>query len=192
MAKTPTSYVLRPPQFEFDRARIKWTGSLQEFKDAYFEREIAIYEQAWAAGRFPALLDALALCREHERPLPLWVSEAATAELEAVFKSRSKGRRGRTARLHSEEQTNFVHRVRWEWVSLCMDYRAEEKEQGFKITRAQVFEWASEQLIGTIAQGSPEAIEESYDYVRKAIKNGEGARFYVSRDAETYFTRSKP
>jgi hypothetical protein len=169
----PWDYGDDPPAAFLGAEPMPWTGDLQSFKDAYFERAIGAYEHAWHSGYEPALNDAIQLCREHERPLPTWLNDAVVAE-----KTR---RRGRQASAAGEERDRYVHWRRWDLACAALDAREYLPSVGFPSTRDGAFAWASTQLRGTAAQGGPDSVERSYKKVCRAIKKGEGAKFVVTK-----------
>jgi hypothetical protein len=170
----PWDYGDDPPVVVLRAEPMPWTGDLQSFKDAYFERAIWAYERAWHSGYGPALSDAVRLCEEHGRPLPPWLNDA-------LLKDKVR-KIGRQASVEGEERDRYVHWRRWDLACAALEVPREYlKEAGFAATREGAFAWASEQLVGTTAQGEPDSVRRSYNKVRRAIAKGEGAKFIVTR-----------
>jgi hypothetical protein len=152
-----------------------------------FERlahEVAQCEKAWRAGRADALAEAFVLCAGNDFPFPMWLFEAVLAILDAEH---AKGKRGRAAaRTAAADEMNDLHRTRWLFASIHLDWRKTYARHGRKVTREGAFELASHDLRGTPAQGAPGAIERSYNIVETAIREGRGHLFGIRE------TRSSP
>lgn len=153
-----------------------------------WDKEAARLEALWLAGNFSALIEVVALFGWNGRPLPAWAANAAVKQLERAYNGdlphAGDGERdGRSSTVMAYEDKNTIHRVRWGRVNFLLGpsgmgtaiRRAWRKGR----SRAEVFKAVSDDLAGTVAQGSAGAIEASYDLVEAAIKQGYGARFKV-------------
>jgi hypothetical protein len=123
----PWDYGDDPPVVVLRAEPMPWTGDLQSFKDAYFERAIWAYERAWHSGYGPALSDAVRLCEEHGRPLPPWLNDA-------LLKDKVR-KIGRQASVEGEERDRYVHWRRWDLACAALEVPREYlKEAGFAAT----------------------------------------------------------
>lgn len=156
-------------------------------KDGW-DKEADRLEALWLAGNFTALVEAVALFGWNGRALPAWAAEAAVRQLERAYNGdlpcAGDGERdGRSSTVMAYEDKNTVHRVRWMRVRFSLGPSGMEKglrrfwREGR--SREEVFRAVSDELRGTVAQGSAGAIKDSYDLVEAAIKQGDGARFRV-------------
>jgi hypothetical protein len=145
----------------------------------YFAAEIAKHKHAFYAGYYPALLDAFALCVMNGLPLPPWVWRPVAEQIERDFAKRrsGSGKRGRTGGKLSSAVMERIHYLRWAWAHHWLANRKDLEFFGHKPTRDGAFEYTSKSLRGTRAQGSRDAIEDSYKKVERARKSGKLSRF---------------
>jgi len=143
-------------------------------------RELRGLERAWRDGSLRALAKAIILVRGHDPFLPDWLLQAVLALIAARGQEFRSGNQ-----TYSEwELQNAVHYKRWLEVSELRDRKQENPDDLlFKVvepTWDAFYERASEQLKGTDAAGSPDAIKKSYQLVQRTFKSeGKGWRFVV-------------
>lgn len=166
-------------------------------REELFQRDLAACERAWLAGNFPALFEAVVLCGEHKRPLPLWASRAVLRILADQFNHGAPGSGGgRHTVPRTEHVENYKHFMRWDAVRELRDRRHELRElerhlrdlQGEPVESTEtgwdhVYDTVADYLANqnSIAKGSPSTIKRSYQLVEAAMRNGTGAKFYQTR-----------
>lgn len=132
----------------------------------FYVRELECLERAYADGSNSALAAAVKLCGVSRQPLPKWVSNGVLLAL----KEKNTGKRGRP----TNDQTHYI---RWDAVRELRD-RREELADTYKPTWEAAYQYVSDMLRGTEAQGEPHSIEASYKKVERIFRKGAGARFY--------------
>ena len=153
--------------------------------DEYFASELDKHKRAFDGGFYPALLDALWLCGANNVPLPEWVWHVQ-AQLEHDYaKGRAGGARGRTGGRRAAAEMDRIHYLRWSSVRhwLDKDNRKCLKLGGYKPTREGVFAFVSDRLKCSKAQGSPDAVKDSYKLVETARRAGALDRFAAAADS---------
>ncbi len=143
--------------------------------DDYYERNIEALRTAWALDCFPPaqlLNEAVALCRDHNRPQPDWLADALSERLRfSVDGDASK--RGRQSRDSGLERDRRAHFVRWAYASTALARRDDLPRFGYASTREGAWRFVSDQLIGTPESGTADTVERSYKQARRMIaRNG--------------------
>ena len=137
-------------------------------------------------GDYAAFMEALRLCIWRGRPLPDWVATQAISNAEAVWEmSTGPGTQGnwravRASLQRDERRFDLVNdhlracrpegrRHASELALACGYGKPDPKRPSIRIvTKADIYAFVSEELKGTPAQGSPRAVQDSYNKVRKA------------------------
>lgn len=130
------------------------------------DRKLNHLERAYADGNHTALKAAVKICGNANRPLPEWVRDGVLIALGGNKRSK----RGRPRNDH-------VDYTRWDLVRELRDRRDELADE-YKPTLEAAYQYASEKLRGTEAQGEPHSIEASYKKVERIFRDGGGARFH--------------
>lgn len=149
---------------------------------AFVDRRLAACERAWAAGNYPALMDAVGLCTNYGRPLPAWVARATLDALAERYEGVVGEKRGRLANPKAEYRQNYIHYCRWDAVNELRDRQAELEPAGYDLRWEKIFHVVSEYLnqSRSIAFGGPDAIRKSYQLVQRAFRNGDGAKYFIA------------
>jgi hypothetical protein len=129
-----------------------WTRWPSDSNEAY-ERRRMEYETAFLRARegdvmkdgyFPALMGALAFCRERKLPLPCWLHEIIWANLDHAYHANSKLRK----RCEAETERRKKHLERYDMVQELLERRDEARDPNQRfdllVTLDNVFEIASE------------------------------------------------
>jgi hypothetical protein len=141
----------------------------------YIAGQLASCKRKWEEGSFPALIEAFLICTDNGRPLPDWVSGAVLEELTVAHNAgkSATGKRGQAAPRRAY-LNNRIAQMRWSLARHWLNNRKSllRKADGteYPATREGAFALTAELLQGTIAQGSPDAIEETFDAVEKKMK----------------------
>ncbi len=144
-----------------------------QYADAsdYFEQHIEALRAAWLVDCFPRvqlLEEAKTLCREHNRPVPEWLDQALSERLQASVSDGPKAR-GRQAKESGSERDRHKHYVRWSYARTALARRKDLPLFGYAATKDGAWEFVSDQLRGTAAQGEPPTIERSYHLIRRRV-----------------------
>lgn len=133
-------------------------------------------ETAWEAGDYPSMIEAVAVCRSVDWPLPEWLSQAVQSELTAYFNRGDRpgaggagGRKGRGGNAKAKAETARMHAMRHSYAKMML-----AAGHG---SRQAAFEAALELLRkapGTPGAASWQAVRASYNKVEDAIARGEG------------------
>jgi hypothetical protein len=153
-------------------------------REEYFTSELTKHKQAFEAGHYAALLDAFALCVINDLPLPGWVWRPVAHQIESDYAKRrtGNGKRGRTGGRLASADMDRIHYLRWAWASHWLSNRKDLPALGHKPTRDGAFEYTSNSLRGTRAQGTIDAVKGSYKVVERARKSGKLSRFEAAAD----------
>lgn len=150
---------------------------------AFFRDELDRLERAFAAGHFPALVEALLLCAANGLPTPAWVGEHGASALMSAFNGEAlRGTRtGRAGGLSAQAENCQLHFTRWFWARFWLDHRAQLRGTAFKPTREGVFALVSAELrqARSFARGEPAAIAASFKKIELAIKAGTAAPYFA-------------
>jgi hypothetical protein len=142
--------------------------------EEFFEQELSALERQWRAGYFPALREAVVFCHTAGAQVPQWLAEALVVELDAAFAGVKTTGRGRTGGHMARARAHQNDRARWEWACFFLSQREPGRGgrviDGKLMTRDHAFELASEQLRGTPAQGSKDAVKASYERVQRQMR----------------------
>lgn len=159
--------------------------------DEFFRGEMERLSAVFAAGDYTAFLEALTLCVWNERPLPGWIADIVMRQAEEAFAASSTGpgrqgnwrakllakriddQRADLARFHLRARRR-KGRVHVSDLGRLYGYGTQVPEYGGVniVTRDDIFKFISSQLRGTPAQGTPNAIEDSYKRVNRRRKAG--------------------
>lgn len=174
------------------------------------ERRLSDLEQAYAAGNVLALFEACEYCDTSEIQLPSWIPQEAFKLLAAALTDGLSHRRGRATGLLARLREDLKHYERWDTVMSLVEHREtvwkeyqetlrspglKPKDRARLTARApfdpgrnleETFIAASKDLRGTFAEGSPDAIRKSYQYIRRLSNDPEKASMLTSLSARTY------
>jgi hypothetical protein len=125
--------------------------------DEHVERQLDACRTAFEAGNIAGLMDAIQICLRQSRPLPRW---APCVKKDSPGVNPSGSRRGHFSRgkLHIQDMIDLA---RYDTVIDC-------REHGIK--HDELFDVASRILRGNRAAGAPDAIEASYERVKRGMK----------------------
>ena len=126
-------------------------------------------ETPWRDGSPAAVIHAVQLCAEYERPMPSWLVKAVIE----LAKDRISDRDRRNFR------NKQIHYARWDAVVELRERRLQQMaEHGDDraMTWPNAYVAVSELLEGSPAAGSPEAVEFSYKLVQREM-SGLGGQF---------------
>lgn len=156
--------------------------------DEYFASESKRLESDFAKGSYPAFMEALLLHVENNQPLPQWISEVVIKQAEAEWLNGKIGP-GRHGNWPATDKALNIHKWRAELAVFHLNarqktgkkyiselgrifgYGREDPDSALHIvTRDDVFEFVSNSLRGTPAQGSAEQIKESHKLVNGTRK----------------------
>ena len=127
----------------------------------------------WEKGHFPAVLEAFEWCALNGEPLPKWLVEPIVGALHLALTSGGSEGQGKTGGFLPRARRAWIDEGRWIAATSALSMRAilpalSHENADYEPTRAGAFKYASDQLKGTIAQGSPSAIEATYNRVQAA------------------------
>lgn len=135
---------------------------------ASIERRLQDLHTSWEAGSRYALREAFEWCGLNELPMPQWLYEAVTVDLDFADENRRDGPHGRTQA--KRDETHDKHAIRHNLVLQFLGLQelellASEREM---ISVADACRSASRFLAkaGSFARGSARAIEESYNLMK--------------------------
>jgi hypothetical protein len=174
-------------------------------RKAYFAAELVRLEDEWRTGRFPALIEAVALCAWGGHPFPEWAADAAVEQLSRAYNGSppSAGnrtpQRGRAGGLSARDAQDDQHRLRWATARWALGEAVpgltavQRKRARREIQRGMAPSREARAMVrGTRAAAwrvaaamlgcSPRALEESFELVERAIRSGEGARFKIGAE----------
>ena len=129
--------------------------------DKYFSGHLKVLELLFRSSLSPEVLYRVVRhCEAHNKPLPQWANAALLADLGA------RERRGR-----GRPPTRFeVHYERWEAVCELVRRRDELNEM-WPASYEERWESVSRFLRGTDAQGSAQAIKDSFEYIEAILRD---------------------
>lgn len=135
-------------------------------------------ERAYKAGVPAALYDAVCYLREVQGPhgetlVPDWMWDGILAAVEKQIDQPDATGPGRTGNKTAKYKANMVN---WRRYKAVVDAKSEG------CTWDLAYETAHEILKGTVAQGEPETMKNSYQKVSKALDDpSQRDRFYMTR-----------
>lgn len=151
--------------------------TVEELREAFFQRELRKLNRAHRDGHGSALVRAVDWCDRYQRPLPAWAVEGVRAALGEVASRGRPGARGKLARPVDADRENRKHYERWAWVRDLRD-RDLPNPLGRVPSLEEAYSMAAEALEGTRAAGSEEVVRKSYQLVERLCRVGKGGRFY--------------
>ena len=150
------------------------------------KQRVARFKELYDEGSLPALARVVELCEMRSLPLPPWASEAIILTIQVLMMERKTGRGGRHARESTAYAENQKHYARWNAVQELRERKNELRH--IAANWPQTYAAAAENLEGTAAAGSEEAMAKSYKLVNASFKKKQGSKF-VTFDFEEYFRR---
>jgi hypothetical protein len=141
-----------------------------ENNERFLEQQLAGLEEQWLRGYFPAVIEAFQLCAANTRALPDWLVPVVNGSLHVAFHEGGREGRGKKGGHFAQARRMAIEQRRWSWAKHWLNARECLPGWGYKATREGAFEFTSDLLRGTIAQGSPRAIEDSYERIEKSLK----------------------
>lgn len=163
------------------------------------DRKLRRCERAWCGGSVPALVDALILCHKERVPIPLWLVQGLVMLIKMIFTGKTLKQRGRLGKTTTLYHSHMVDWERWEAVEelqernedmirhinalssadrgrrpqfelLAVDYSLEQRCAAI----AELFS-----LTNNSARGSAATILRSYKLVKRNIRLGKSAQYYL-------------
>lgn len=132
--------------------------------EAYFEQELARLREQFDAGDFRAIPEAVALLAAREPEWPDWLIHAVMHALSVAFEHGGATGKGKTGGFVIRAKRADIDAKRHQVAFMCLTVRKSHE------TRADAFAEAQALLQGTFAQGSPGAIEDSFNRVQAATR----------------------
>jgi hypothetical protein len=137
--------------------------------DDGIDREVEKLRAEWEGnGYYPAVVEAFQWCVLNDRLLPNWVADAAYGALILAANKGGRKGRGKTGSYLYQARRAEIDQRRWGVADHALAFRSDLPSFGaYEANRQGAFAHASDLLAGTPAQGSPEAIERSYNRIQK-------------------------
>lgn len=135
----------------------------------FFQSQLDEYRVQFERGDYTGAVQAVRLCAFNELPLPEWAATEADAAIQFYFRKGGADGRGKKGGFVAQYRRDKMHRRRHQ-VAL---HELARRDHGLGGTRADAFERASARLAGTTAQGSADAIEESFNAIQAEYRERE-------------------
>lgn len=136
-------------------------------EEEFFRDLLESYRDRFERGDYTAAVQAVRLCGGNSLVMPDWVAHEAGIAIEMHFRSGGAQGGGRGGGFLSQYRRERVHELRHQ---IAEHELARRKLVGGN--RGEAFERASERLQGTKAQGSPDAIEASFNRIQAKYRPG--------------------
>ena len=177
----------------------------------FYERLMHTCERAWRAGNLPAIVDAVEYCAKANGPPPPWlVTAIATLVSRQMLVRTGRGRFNSRQAVFDENQKHHARwdmvrelrdrrfelfetsmreaakvrarRPEFEALGISPTFLDEaERINDSVLTLDKAFARVSEELHGTFAEGTEDAVKYSYNLVEQKLAEGRGAEFYIAR-----------
>lgn len=121
----------------------------------------------WQAGYFPAVIEAFQWCTLNDLPLPAWLADAVRPALLHSMRTAGAEGRGKTGGFLARARRREIDRTRWAAADFALVNRRLLPCWDYPPTSEGAFDYASQELRGTAAQGSAGAVKASYERVQR-------------------------
>lgn len=121
------------------------------------DAELERLQERWEQGDFRAVAEAFSHLSWQEPEWPEWIRSAVLEALAFAFENAGAAGKGKKGGHLVQAKRADVDAMRWSIAKMCLGGRAPGE------TRPEAFARAQEMLAGSFAQGSPQAIEKSYE-----------------------------
>lgn len=133
----------------------------REEAETYISPIVEGFREAFERGEIISLVQATRFCLAFGLPIPNWAADGV--ERAMIFYSENGGAdgKGKTGRFSVQQRRDRIHRIRHQIAEHELARR-----DSIGGNRRDAFERASGRLSGTIAQGSSDAIENSFNKIQ--------------------------
>lgn len=134
--------------------------------DVFIDEQIAECRSKYEAGEYRQVMQAFRWCAMHGRALPDWIADEACKAFAFYIEKGGAPGKGKTGGHKKKLERAAKDNERYRVAAWQLDRR-----RIVGGNRRDAFERASEHLTGSFAQGTPEAIEKSYNRVARQYRS---------------------
>lgn len=175
--------------------------SLNEQRASYFfKKELRRCERAWHGGSVPALIDAVILCHQEQKSMPLWVAQGEVTLITGLVEGKNLlQQRGRLGKALTRYRSALIDLARYDAVKELEDRKeelpsiirglspkgADQRPQFVALARNDNLDQrcaaVSElfQQTNNLAKGEPDTIMRSYKKVTRDLRHDHHARYFI-------------